>query len=476
MRKKYLNKFLIRSNIIMSNNIFVDDSYDSDHSSDNEVKTIEKIDKNEIKHFKNITKNGIIDGPMKENKIKAKTKPKLTSKSPTKKTPLESFGLLTNQSRNSDKFSDSENDSNQNDDDDDTASLSLNDNFETMSNNSQKKSDDNVIDFDKPFNNIHENIQLMNTDEDEEDDDDNINSIPKSPFGMMNDNNNEDDDNQTLSTNHGEDDDNESEDEYSVREKTYEEIQSEKQDLLFKLDRLEKSGFKPSRRYTMASSIEDLQYEYTKLKRQRDVEKSIKFSRKILMAIVSGIEFLNGKFDPFDIRLKGWSENVMESITDYDEVFEELHDKYNDSVKVSPELKLLMMVCGSAFMFHLTQSLFKTNSPSLNDILKQNPDIMKNISQAAAQSMGPAMGDDFIGNMMKEGINQNINRQFNNERSGPPPNPFSNSASPVMQPMGPLSPPKNNNDTIDNIVKELSGGKSKSKKKKNNSKGITLDL
>ena len=229
----------------------------------------------------------------------------------------------------------------------------------------------------------------------------------------------------------------------------------------------------------MASNLEDLNYEFTKLKRQRDVEKSIKFSRKILMAIVSGVEFLNGKFDPFDIRLKGWSENVMESITDYDEVFEELHDKYNASVKVSPELKLMMMVSGSAFMFHLTQSLFKSNSPSLNDILKQNPDIMKNISQAAASSMGPAMGDDLIGNMMKEGINQNINNKFSNQQQMPqmPPmsNPFGNNK-PVVQPMGPLSPPKLDSN-IDEIVREISSGnKKKSNKSKNKGGGITLDL
>ena len=45
------------------------------------------------------------------------------------------------------------------------------------------------------------------------------------------------------------------------------------------------------------------------------------------MAVTSGVEYLNGKFDPFDIRLEGWSENMMENVGDYDEVFEELHDK-----------------------------------------------------------------------------------------------------------------------------------------------------
>ena len=39
-------------------------------------------------------------------------------------------------------------------------------------------------------------------------------------------------------------------------------------------------------------------------------------------------EFLNNKFDPFDIKLDGWSEAVNENVDDYDDVFGELHEKY----------------------------------------------------------------------------------------------------------------------------------------------------
>ena len=166
----------------------------------------------------------------------------------------------------------------------------------------------------------------------------------------------------------------------------------------------------------MASSYDDLLFEYRRLKKQRDIEKSIKFSRKILMAIISGIEFLNNRFDPLDVKLNGWSENVMENITDYDEVFEELHEKYSESVQMAPELKLLMMVAGSGFMFHLTNSLFKTATPDLNDILRDNPDIMKNISQAAMKNMNQKMGineNDQLSSMMMGGLNMK-NRKMNN--------------------------------------------------------------
>lgn len=228
------------------------------------------------------------------------------------------------------------------------------------------------------------------------------------------------------------DEDNEYEDEddednYIPEKKmSYEEIQQEKQKLLFNLDRLQKQGYPPSKKYSMASSFEDLNYEHDRLKKQRDVEKSIKFSRKILMAFTSGIEFLNNRFDPLDLKLDGWSENMMENVSDYDEVFEELHEKYGESVKMAPELKLISMVAGSGFMFHLTNSLFKSATPDLKDILKQNPDIMKNISEAAAKNMNQNIDDRFgandsIGNMMKSGINNKVSSMNYNQptMSGP---------------------------------------------------------
>lgn len=220
--------------------------------------------------------------------------------------------------------------------------------------------------------------------------------------------------------------------------KSYEDIQREKQDILFKLDRLEKSGYKPTRRYTMASNIDDLRLEFSKLKRHRDVEKSIKFQRKALMACVSGIEFLNNKFDPIDARLDGWSESNMENINDYDEVFEELHDKYSDKVQVAPEIKLLMMVGGSAFMYHLTQTLFKSSVPGLNDILQQNPDIMKNIQQAALNSMNNAHGGDPVMNMMMNGVKM--------KEQARPHQPYSGGSSGMDGPSG-----------VDDILDELDG-------------------
>jgi hypothetical protein len=126
--------------------------------------------------------------------------------------------------------------------------------------------------------------------------------------------------------------------------------------------------------------------EYIKLKKQRETENSIKFQRKMLMACITGVEFLNGKFDPFSIKLDGWSESMNENINDYDEVFEELYEKYGGGTDMAPELRLMFMVGGSAFMFHLTNTMFKSSLPGMDDIMKQNPELMQQFANAAVNT------------------------------------------------------------------------------------------
>lgn len=206
-----------------------------------------------------------------------------------------------------------------------------------------------------------------------------------------------------------EEDDDESSSSNNVKKMSYEDIQKEKQNLLFELERLQKAGFTPSKRYSMASTYEEMKFERDRLKRMRDVERSIKFSRKMLIGFAGSVEYLNKTFNPADLKLNGWSENIMENVNDYDEVFEELHDKYSDSVKMPPELKLVMMVAGSGFMFHMTNSFLKSATPDLRDVLRNNPDIMANINAAASKDMGSKIDQTYgrnnpISSVMKGGL------------------------------------------------------------------------
>ena len=190
-------------------------------------------------------------------------------------------------------------------------------------------------------------------------------------------------------------------------------IKNEKIDLIYKFKKLEDQGVRTTMNYNMHSQLEDMRNEYFKLKKQREIDNSIKFQRKVMMAAITGLEFLNNKFDPFDIRLDGWSESVNESINDYDEVFEELAEKYGGKSEVAPEIKLLMMLGGSAFMFHLTNTLFKSSIPGMDDIMKQNPDLMKQFAKAAVGSIGQE------GPTQPEPLRKKVPKPQRGEMSGP---------------------------------------------------------
>lgn len=174
----------------------------------------------------------------------------------------------------------------------------------------------------------------------------------------------------------------------------YRTIEEEKADLINKLHRLQKKGFSVGRKYGVQNDIEELRTEYHRITYSIEADQSIKFQRRMLMACVTGLEFMNKRYDPFDLKLDGWSESMMENIDEYDTVFEDLYAKYRNKVAVAPEIKLVMMVGGSAMMFHLTSSMFKAAIPNMNDILKQNPDLVQNMMQAVqtAQKQPPETG------------------------------------------------------------------------------------
>lgn len=163
-------------------------------------------------------------------------------------------------------------------------------------------------------------------------------------------------------------------------------IEEEKQDLLYKFYRLTSKGIPVTRKFNMQSDIKEMRNEFSRIQRDNDVKSSIRFSRRMLMACVTGIEFLNKRYDPFEVKLDGWSESVMENMDDYDNVFERLHDKYASKVSMAPEIELLLSLAGSAFMFHLTNSMFNS-LPNLKDIAKQNPDVLKNMMQSMSATM-----------------------------------------------------------------------------------------
>jgi hypothetical protein len=211
-------------------------------------------------------------------------------------------------------------------------------------------------------------------------------------------------------------------------ELTKEEELKEKFKYLRKLEDLERKGVTLSKRYNMDSNLNEMIGEYETIIAEKEKSNAIKFQGKMLMACITGLEFLNNKFDPFDIKLDGWGEQINENIDEYDEIFAELHEKYKSKAKMSPELKLLFQLGGSGMMIHMSNTLFKSSMPGMDDIMRQNPELMKQFTQAAVNTMGqskPGLGGFMNGLFGNSGANPGFGASMPpNVNSGPPPPPI----------------------------------------------------
>jgi len=230
----------------------------------------------------------------------------------------------------------------------------------------------------------------------------------------------------------------------SAPQRSYGEIRRKKQEIIFKLEKMRRLGVQGIKKFNMSNSVEDMETELERVKYERELESSVKFQRKCLMAFVTGGELLNNKFDFLDFKLDGWSEQVHDGIDEYNEVFEELHEKYSTKVKMAPEIRLLFMLGGSAFMYHLTNSMFKNSVPGMEEIMKQNPDLMKQFASAAINQM--------------QGEEKQAAEMFSNfapmSSNGPPP-PMSGRTSAFNQPS--MTPAVNSRTATRVALNESSG-------------------
>ena len=246
------------------------------------------------------------------------------------------------------------------------------------------------------------------------------------------------------------------EEEQRTKKLSAQELLKEKFEMLRKLDQLEAKGATLSKKYTMDSDLQEMKGEYEHLMHEKEKSNSIKFQGKILTTMITGLEFLNSKFDPFDIKLDGWSEQINENIDDYDEIFAELHEKYKSKAKMAPELKLLFQLASSGIMIHMTNTMFKSALPGMDDIMRQNPDLMNHFTKAAINSMetkSPGLSNFMNDFGMSHGrdTNEIHSRPSSFEPSPPPPQPpKQKSEKPMRQEMkGPAN--------IDNILSSLGG-------------------
>ncbi len=170
---------------------------------------------------------------------------------------------------------------------------------------------------------------------------------------------------------------------------TGQQLRMKKIDLLRKLSDLKTKGYKLTKEYDFNSSIEEMEYEYDLLKSFADRRNGIKLYKNTIINFTNLVEFFNDKYDPFGAELNGWSEHMSVEVDTYDDVLEELYEKYKGAGKsLPPEVKLLVLIGFSASAFHFTKKH------------------MSNLPGSAASGPSPSGGNPLGG--IQSGIAQKI--------------------------------------------------------------------
>ncbi len=188
---------------------------------------------------------------------------------------------------------------------------------------------------------------------------------------------------------------------------------------LQKLKRFEKKGFPASRRYTLNSNLDEIQAEYESIRRELNLNATVRTMKKGLGVTTFLMETLNNRYDPVNAKLDGWSSQVQQDLDsgDYDEVCEELYDKYANRVNMPPEVRLFSMLGTSALQFHIAQLVVqRTIDTSTTDaILRENPQLRTDIMSAVNKNQQARM-EQMQKQMMDPQNIEDLMQEVENER------------------------------------------------------------
>lgn len=115
---------------------------------------------------------------------------------------------------------------------------------------------------------------------------------------------------------------------------------------------------KLSQNYNLNSDYKTMKFEYDLHSGIRAKKNAVEWMSGMMIGIVKGIELLNDKVNPFDIQFENtWSNNVTSDITNYYDVLGEIYEKYTNGKTMAPELKLFLMLTGSAVSIQMHKGL-----------------------------------------------------------------------------------------------------------------------
>jgi hypothetical protein len=173
------------------------------------------------------------------------------------------------------------------------------------------------------------------------------------------------------------------------RRMSEEHLMREKYEILRKFERLSKLGVPLRKRFTIESPLEEMKMELEFIRKEKAMDQTIKQFCDWYITGMSAMEWSSKNvplMQAFGLKLDGLSESAQMNVADMEEDFEELYDLYGDKLKMHPLVRIPIRTCMMVYMVHLTNQMAqKSPIPNMDQILRTNPDIARQLATAAMQ-------------------------------------------------------------------------------------------
>ena len=169
----------------------------------------------------------------------------------------------------------------------------------------------------------------------------------------------------------------------------------EKYEILRKFDRLSRAGVPMRKRFTLESPLEEMKTELEFIRKEKAMDQTIKQFCDWYVTGMSAMEWGSknmAMMKAFGLNLQGLSESAQMNVGDMEEDFEELYDLYGEKMTMHPLVRIPIRTCMMIYMVHLTnQMAMKSPVPNMEQILKTNPDIARQLATASMQQQTQSM-------------------------------------------------------------------------------------
>jgi hypothetical protein len=146
------------------------------------------------------------------------------------------------------------------------------------------------------------------------------------------------------------------------RRAVLDEEMKEKRELIWELFKMEKDGHPVGKRYTMNDDLDEIRFDYHKLKSEDDVKEKVRIGWNMFSCVNSLVELINEKLDPFDLSIDGWCDELDKEKEKYEPHFRKLYKQMSVKFQIKPAVQIGMLFMSQFMVFIVPKFLSKVKS------------------------------------------------------------------------------------------------------------------